>query len=173
MIKPHRQNTYLSRMCAQRRCRSACALAQSDQNLHWMHSSRKHVYIVLTPLNPTFIVKLGFTGVYIIFLISAQKHRLWICVFVGQLGLIVGFIVLLLNSLCDIRKMAVIGRLPQWRCHYSHLHCSFTILELYLKRNCIFTNAQNAQIQIQPRMRKISSEHLISTCIFCCIQLFC
>ena len=25
-----------------------------------------------------FIVKLGFTGVYIIFLISAQKHRLWV-----------------------------------------------------------------------------------------------
>ena len=33
------------------------------------------------PLNPNFcIVKLGFTGVYIIFLISAQKHRLWVLV---------------------------------------------------------------------------------------------
>ena len=34
---------------------------------------------ILTPLNPTFnhIVKLGFTGVYTIFLISVQKHRLW------------------------------------------------------------------------------------------------
>ena len=30
------------------------------------------------PLEPHFyIVKLGFTGVYIIFLISALKHRLW------------------------------------------------------------------------------------------------
>ena len=30
------------------------------------------------PLQPHFyIVKLGFAGVYIIFLISAQKHRLW------------------------------------------------------------------------------------------------
>ena len=30
------------------------------------------------PLKPHFyIVKLGFTGVYIIFLYSAQKHRLW------------------------------------------------------------------------------------------------
>ena len=30
------------------------------------------------PLKPHFcIVKLGFTGVYIIFHISAQKHRLW------------------------------------------------------------------------------------------------
>ena len=31
------------------------------------------------PLKPHFyIVKLGFTGVYIIFLISAHKHRLWV-----------------------------------------------------------------------------------------------
>ena len=35
---------------------------------------RKHAYIILTPLNPIFnIVKLGFTGVYINFLISAQN----------------------------------------------------------------------------------------------------
>ena len=27
-----------------------------------------------------YIVKLGFTGVYIIFLISSQKHRLWVLV---------------------------------------------------------------------------------------------
>ena len=46
-----------------------------------MFSSLKHAYIMLTPLNPTFfIVKLGFTEVYIIFLISAQKHRLWVLV---------------------------------------------------------------------------------------------
>ena len=33
------------------------------------------------PLKPHFyMVKLGFTGVYIIFLISAQKHRLWVFV---------------------------------------------------------------------------------------------
>ena len=33
------------------------------------------------PTKPHFyIVKLGFTGVYIIFLISAQKHRLWVLV---------------------------------------------------------------------------------------------
>ena len=38
--------------------------------------SRKHAYIILTPLKPHFyIVKLGFTGVYIIFLISGQKRR--------------------------------------------------------------------------------------------------
>ena len=33
------------------------------------------------PLKPhLYIVKLGFTGVYIIRLISAQKHRLWVLV---------------------------------------------------------------------------------------------
>ena len=33
------------------------------------------------PLKPHFyVVKLGFTGVYVIFLISAQKHRLWVLV---------------------------------------------------------------------------------------------
>ena len=33
------------------------------------------------PLKPHFyIVKLGFTGVYIIFVISAQKYRLWVLV---------------------------------------------------------------------------------------------
>ena len=43
--------------------------------------SRKHAYIMLTPLNHHFyIVKMGFTGVYIIVLISAQKHRLWVLV---------------------------------------------------------------------------------------------
>ena len=35
----------------------------------------------IDPLKPHFyIVKLGFTGVYIIFLISAPKHRLWVLV---------------------------------------------------------------------------------------------
>ena len=33
----------------------------------------------LDPLKPHFyIVKLGFIGIYIIFLISAQTHRLWV-----------------------------------------------------------------------------------------------
>ena len=37
-------------------------------------SSRKHTYVVVTPLKPhLYIVKLGFLGVYIIFLISAQN----------------------------------------------------------------------------------------------------
>ena len=38
-------------------------------------------------LKPHFyIVKLGFTGVYIIFLISAQKHRLWVLVRTASSG---------------------------------------------------------------------------------------
>ena len=62
---------------------------------------QKHVYSTLTrnhahiitktrlynfdPLKRHFyIVKLGFTGVYIIFLISAQKHRLWVLVIVAS-----------------------------------------------------------------------------------------
>ena len=38
-------------------------------------TSRKHAYIFLTP--DFYIVKLGFTGVDIIFLISALKQRSW------------------------------------------------------------------------------------------------
>ena len=52
-----------------------------------LSESSLDVYITKTylynfyPLKPHFyIVKLGFTGVYIIFLISAQKHRLWVLV---------------------------------------------------------------------------------------------
>ena len=57
-------------MCDQRRFRSACAFAHFG-------SSRKHAYIILTSLKPHFyIIKLGFTGVYIIFisLLSTWRH---------------------------------------------------------------------------------------------------
>ena len=41
------------------------------------HHEKTRLYNIY-PLKPHFyIVKLVFTGVYIIFLISAQKHRLW------------------------------------------------------------------------------------------------
>ena len=45
-------------------------------------SSRKHAYVYnFDPLKPHFyILKVGFTGVYIIYLISAQKHKLWVLV---------------------------------------------------------------------------------------------
>ena len=40
--------------------------------------SQKHTYITLIPLKSHFyIVELGFTWVYIIFRISAQKYELW------------------------------------------------------------------------------------------------
>ena len=39
---------------------------------------RENMPVFFYPLKPNFsIVKLWFTGVYITFLISAQKHRLW------------------------------------------------------------------------------------------------
>ena len=44
------------------------------------HITKTRLYII-DPLKPHFyIVKMGFTGVYIIFLSSAQKHRLWVLV---------------------------------------------------------------------------------------------
>ena len=44
-----------------------------------MHSITKTCLYNFVPLKPHFYtVKLGFTGVYIIFLIYAQKHRLWV-----------------------------------------------------------------------------------------------
>ena len=51
----------------------------------WMGEMSKGLYVTKTclynfdPLKLHFyVVKLGFTGVYIIFLISAQKHKLWV-----------------------------------------------------------------------------------------------
>ena len=56
-------------------------------HLIWIYTVCKRPIITKTylhnvgPLKPHFyILKLGFTGVYIIFLISAQKHRLWVLV---------------------------------------------------------------------------------------------
>ena len=61
----------------------------SDQPAHSRMMVRIFAVLFITktcvynfdPLKPHFyLVKLGFTGVYIIFLISAQKHRLWVLV---------------------------------------------------------------------------------------------
>ena len=47
---------------------------------HTNSITKTHLYN-FDPLKPHFyIVKLGFTGVYIIFRISAQNHRLWVLV---------------------------------------------------------------------------------------------
>ena len=46
-----------------------------------VHIITKTCLYYFDPLKPNlYIVELGFTGVYITFLISAQKHRLWILV---------------------------------------------------------------------------------------------
>ena len=83
-------------MCAQQIFRSACVSAQSDQNLHcppedsldpWLPTEYHYEHITkiylynYDPLKPHFyIVKVGFTGVYIIFPISAQNIDLWVFV---------------------------------------------------------------------------------------------
>ena len=54
-----------------------------EKNIHSFrnHTITKTCLYNFDPLKPHFyIVKLGFTGVFIIFLISAQKHRLWVLV---------------------------------------------------------------------------------------------
>ena len=69
-------NRHLS-SCREHICCSICIEIPTQL----LYSSWKHAYIILTPLKPHFyIVRLGFTGVYFIFLIFAQKHRLWVLV---------------------------------------------------------------------------------------------
>ena len=43
-----------------------------------LHIRKTYLYKFDPIKSHLYIVKLGFTGVYIIFLISAEKHRLWI-----------------------------------------------------------------------------------------------
>ena len=53
----------------------------SHGNILIPKTSQKTRLYNFDPLIPHFyVVKLGFTGVYIIFLISAQTHRLWVLV---------------------------------------------------------------------------------------------
>ena len=55
------------------------------------------------PLKPHFyIVKLGFTGVYIIFVISSQKHRL--CVLVGTASMRIEAVLTSTHNLCFEQK---------------------------------------------------------------------
>ena len=70
-----------SDVCAHRsyRLRNLAVLYDS---FHGLGQSITKTYLYnFDPLKPHFyIIKLGFTGVYIIFLISAQKHSLWVLV---------------------------------------------------------------------------------------------
>ena len=53
---------------------------RNSRKLKWINITKTCLYN-FDPLKPHFyIVKLGFTRVYIIFLISAQKHGLWVLV---------------------------------------------------------------------------------------------
>ena len=69
----------------------------------------------IDPLKPHFYtVKLGFTGIYIIFLISAQKHRLWILIRLykrGIRGVKIGkFIVIPVNGLKEMLSLLISAR---------------------------------------------------------------
>ena len=59
-----------------------CRCAGRPVSAHFANAQKHKTCLYnFDPLKPHFyIVKLGFTGVYIIFLISAQKHRLWVTV---------------------------------------------------------------------------------------------
>ena len=80
--KPQREKRYLI-TCAHNEnsnqsAHPHCLICLICPHKYTLHPSRKHAYMILTPLKPHFYtVKLGFTGVYVIFLISAQNHRLW------------------------------------------------------------------------------------------------
>ena len=64
----------------QRRSKSVCVDVQATLGRCGSCITKTHIYN-FDRLKPHFyIVKLGFTGVYIIFLISAQKHRLLVLV---------------------------------------------------------------------------------------------
>ena len=69
------------------RLRIRAVWSESSLCANWIAGDVKFLHITKTylyyfdPLKTHFyIVKLGFTGVYIIFLISAQKHRMWVLV---------------------------------------------------------------------------------------------
>ena len=55
------------------------SMSAEDKLIVFSYSITKTYLYNFDPLKPHFyIVKLGFTGVYIILLISARKHRLWV-----------------------------------------------------------------------------------------------
>ena len=59
---------------------------RTDRPMQTLYITKTRLYN-FDPLKPHFyIVKLGFIGVYIIFLISAQKYRLWVLVRTASLG---------------------------------------------------------------------------------------
>ena len=55
----------------------SCFMTDLRLNSTFRFPSRKHTCIILTPF---YIVKLGLTGVYIIFLISAQKQKMLVLI---------------------------------------------------------------------------------------------
>ena len=72
------------------RLRGRVDCSEFSLGVHVLTITKTYLYNY-DPLKPHFyIVKLGFTGVYIIFLSFAKKHRLWVLVRTASTTKIVG-----------------------------------------------------------------------------------
>ena len=90
---------------------SAC-MSQSVYYVNRLGITKSYLYN-FDPLKPHFyIVRLGFTGVYIIFLISAQKHRLWVPVRTASPRRNFQFLVVKFSIYLN-RRVFVMGRNPE------------------------------------------------------------
>ena len=109
------------------------------------------------PLKPHFyIVKLGFTGVYIIFLISAQKHRFWVLVrtasvFKNDLRKIsefflsenVHFLAVKFSVYLNRHVFVMKGKVVSYYQHYAKIHQIFVQNDLKYFGSKISTNKTN------------------------------
>ena len=78
----HRPNMYTVLYNEYQLTRSIAYISNKAQILHNdIKSSRKHAYIMFTPYIPFLYSISGvYSGIHYFFLISAQKHRLWVLV---------------------------------------------------------------------------------------------
>ena len=78
------------------------------------HTITKTYLYNFEPLKPHFYtVKLGFTGVYIIFHISSQKHRLWVLVRTASVFFVYQFLVVKFSIYLDRRVFVMTYRCCQ------------------------------------------------------------
>ena len=100
------------------------------------------------PLKPHFyIVKLGFTGVYTIFLISAQKHRLWVLIRTAEA------VLTSTHNLCFEQKYEKYQNILSE--NFQFLVVKFSI---YLNRRVFIMALQIAQMQ---RLARIVSNYAV------------
>ena len=85
-----------------------------------------------------YIVKLGFIGVYVIFLISAQKHRLWVLVRTASGG---GY-----NEYSQSMFWAEIWKTSDFLSEKQHLNQNVT-----KEAMCLMQNSKDPDQPVQPR----------------------